>query len=56
MPKLNGSGATCSCGRRGRYTGCQPQGGNVMRVAFDCVCGEVWGFNVMKTEIERYRS
>jgi hypothetical protein len=46
---------TCSCGAQGTYTGTQPMGGHIVRIAFRCQCGNVWGFNIQKTELGKYR-
>ena len=43
------------CGKRGIYFGCQQVGGDFMLVAFRCGCGEAWGFNAHKSEVEKYR-
>jgi hypothetical protein len=45
----------CTCGKIGRYMGTQPVGGMMARVAFDCVCGAIWGLDVRKEEVEKYR-
>lgn len=55
-PPANGGAVLCKCGRAGNYYACSEQNKETMLVAFKCDCGEVWGFNVKKSELERYRS
>lgn len=55
-PPTNGGAVLCVCGRAGIYTGCSQQNKETMLVAFECSCGEVWGFSVKKSELERYRA
>lgn len=47
----------CFCQKNGKgvYNGMQPMGGHLMRVAFTCEHGAVWGIDVTKEEAQKLR-